>query len=153
MFKWLNKFFKKNQKVNLQNLEYLIFGRFTDNDYDSYKIYKLTHTELFVDSREIWHSKRQTKEGYTFEGELMLERKFKIAKNLINQVPDDILDKNLNGFYTTGNKNEDQLVVALFDGNFKKEITINDYVVKTENLPNGLKNFRLLIEHKLKELN
>ncbi|MFD2917923.1 hypothetical protein [Psychroserpens luteus] len=73
-----------------------------------------------MDSREIWHSKRHTREGYTFKVELMLALKFKIAKNLINRVPDDILDKNLNSFYTTGNNNEDQLVVELFDGNLKK---------------------------------
>ena len=153
MLKWLNRIFKNTQNHNLEGLEYLIFGRFFSDNYGTYEIYKLTRTELLVDKRELWHNKRHTRNGYTFVGELMSQEKFELAKDLINQVPNDILNKNLNGFYTTGNKNEDKLIVEIFDGNLKKAITIDYYEVETENLPTELKKFRLLIENRIEQLN
>ena len=105
-----------------------------------------------MDKREIWHIERYTKNGYTFVGELLSQEKFELVKDLIVQVPNEILDKNLNGFYTTGNKNEDKLIVEISDGIIKKEITIDDYEFETENLPTELRKFRLSIERKIKEL-
>ncbi|MDA0177382.1 hypothetical protein C7H62_0525 [Mesoflavibacter sp. HG96] len=152
MLKWLNRIFKNIQKPNLEGLEYLIFGRFFSDNYGAYEIYKLTRSELLVDKREIWHIERYTKNGYTFVGELLSQEKFELVKDLIVQVPNEILDKNLNGFYTTGNKNEDKLIVEISDGIIKKEITIDDYEFETENLPTELRKFRLSIERKIKEL-
>lgn len=152
MYKWLNRFFKNTQKPNLEDLEYLLFGRFFSDNYGTYEIYKLTRSELLVDKREAWHNKRHTKNGYTFVGELMSQEKFELVKDLINQVPNDILGENLNGFYTSGNKNEDKLIVEICDGILKKEIIIDDYEIETENLPTELKKFRLSIESKIKQL-
>ncbi len=152
MFKWLNRFSKKTPKPNLEDLEYLVFGRFLSDNYDTYEIYKLTRSELLVDKRELWHNERHTRNGYTFVGELMSREKFELVKDLINQVPNDILDENLNGFYTTGNKNEDKLIVEISDGILKKEITIDDYEMETESLPTELRKFRLSMESKIKEL-
>ncbi|MFC5046075.1 hypothetical protein ACFSTE_05075 [Aquimarina hainanensis] len=152
MNKVLHSLFKNDKKLNLENLDYLIFGRFYSDNYGAYNIYKLTHSALFVDRREIWHNKRHTQAGYTFKGEIMSEEQFQIAKNLINQVPNDILDESLKGFYTIGNKNEDKLILEVSDGKLKKKITIDEYEIDTEELPIELKKFRRLIENKVKQL-
>lgn len=153
MFKFIDKIFKKSEQKNLKNLDYLIFGRFWSDNYGTYELFKLTDKEIFVDRSETWHNKRHSQEGYSFEGIALSDKKFEIAKDLINNVPKNILNKNFKGFYTTGNKNENQLIVEIFDGNLKKSITIDSYEIETKDLSVDLKKFRILTENLIKELN
>jgi len=153
MIKWINRIFKEKEVENLKNLNYLIFGRFWSDNYGTYELFKLTDKQLFVDRNESWHNERHSKQGYSFEGALLPNEKFEIAKDLINNVPKNILNKNLKGFYTAGNKNENKLIIEIYDGKLKKSVTIDSYEIETDDLPIELKKFRLLSESLIKELN
>lgn len=133
-------------------LNYLIFGTFLSDNYGSYSIYKLTRDKLYVDKREVWHSQRHMAKGYTFHGEELSHYKFELVKDLLNNCPAALLDKQLKTFYTTGNKNEDKLVIEISNDQFTKSITIDSYEVETEKLPTDLRNFRELVERVLKIL-
>lgn len=125
---------------------YLIFGIFSSDNYSPYSIYKLTSNQLFVDKRGTWHSDRHTKNGYIFQGELLDEAKFEITKELLNEIPIEFLTKKWRGFYTTGNKNEDKLILEFEENEYHKTISIDSYEIETDNLPTEIKNFRQKIE-------
>jgi hypothetical protein len=125
---------------------YLIFGIFSSDNYSPYSIFKLTGNQLFEDKRGTWHSDRHTKTGYIFQGELLDEAKFQIARELLNDIPIEFLTKKWRGFYTTGNKNEDQLILEFEESEYHKTISIDSYEIETENLPTEIKNFRRIIE-------
>jgi hypothetical protein len=137
---------------NNLTLDYLIFGTFLSDNYGSYSIYKLTKDKLYVDKREVWHSQRHMAKGYTFHGDELPHHQFELVKKLLNNCPATLLDKQLKSFYTTGNKNEDKLVVEISNERFTKSITIDSYEVETEKLPNDLRNFRVLVERAIKIL-
>lgn len=128
------------------NSDYLVFGVFSSDSYSPYNIYKLTNEKLFVDKRGTWHSDRHTKNGYVFAGELLDESKFIIAKELLFEIPLEFLTKKWRGFYTTGNKNEDQLILEFEENEYHKTISIDSYEIETDNLPTEIKNFRRKIE-------
>ncbi len=132
---------------------YLIFGIFSSDNYSPYSIYKLTSNQLFVDKRGTWHSDRHTKNGYTFQGELLDEAKFEICKELLNEIPIEFLTKKWSGFYTTGNKNEDKLILGFEENEYHKTISIDSYEIETDNLPTEIKNFRRKIESITTKLN
>lgn len=134
--------------------DYLIFGIFKSGDYrGSYTIYKVTDTGLWADTREVWHSQRFNKtKGYVFQGKRLSLEKWNKAKELINTVPQELLTADWDSFYSTGNKNEDKLVLAFGNPEFEKTITIDDYVIATEKLPIAVRNFRRAVEKLVKEL-
>jgi hypothetical protein len=132
--------------------DYLIFGSFFSDNYGKYYIYKLTNNELFVDNTETWHSQRHSKDGYVFKGEKLSHDKFEIAKDLLNHIPLKLMTERWKGFYTTGNKNEDQLILEFCNSNFHKTISIDSYEIETESLPFEIKNYRKQIENIIKEL-
>lgn len=101
---------------------------------------------MFIDRSNIWHSGRHTSQGYSFEGEEMPSGKFEIAKDLIFQIPADLIERNWKGFYTTGNKNEDNLIIAFETSQLHRAITINDYEIETEKLPVEVMHFRHNVE-------
>ncbi|NRT13609.1 hypothetical protein [Flavobacterium sp. 14A] len=125
---------------------YLIFGIFSSDNYYPYSIYKLTSNQLFEDKRGTWHSDRHTKTGYVFQGELLPETKFQITKELLNEIPIEFLTKKWRGFYTTGNKNEDQLILEFEENEYHKTISIDSYELNTDDLSTEIKNFRRKIE-------
>ena len=108
--------------------------------------------ELFVDDTETWNSQRHSKDGYAFKGEKLPHDKFEIAKNLLNHIPLDLMTKKWKGFYTTGNKNEDQLILEFCNSNFHKTISLDSYEYETESLPFEIKNYRKQIENIINEL-
>lgn len=134
--------------------DYLIFGIFKSGDYlGSYIIYKVTDTGLWADTREVWHSQRFNKtKGYVFQGKRLSLEKWNKAKELINTVPQELLTDDWDSFYTTGNKNEDKLVLAFGNPEFQKTITIDTYGIATEKLPTAVRDFRRTIEKLVKEL-
>ncbi len=132
---------------------YLIFGLFSSDNYSPYNIFKLTKEKLFIDKRATWHSQRHTQKGYIFEGEAMFRDKFEIAKQLLLEIPLELVTKKWNGFYTTGNKNEDQLILEFENLEFHKTISIDSYEIETENLPLEIKNYRQTIEKIVRKLN
>ncbi|WP_211089539.1 hypothetical protein [Flavobacterium supellecticarium] len=133
--------------------DYLIFGIFKSGDYrGSYTIYKVTDTGLWADTREVWHSERFKPEGYVFKGKPLSLEKWNKAKELINTVPQELLTADWDSFYSTGNKNEDKLVLAFGNPEFEKTISIDDYVIATEKLPIAVRNFRRAVEKLVKEL-
>ncbi len=140
----LFRFFQKKKP----DPDYLIFGIFKSGDYlGSYTIYKLTATQLWADTREVWHSERfNMTRGYVFKGEQLSEAKFNQVKGLLGTIPQELLTGDWDGFYTTGNKNEDKLVLAFGTSAFEKTITIDDYVIATEKLPIAVRDFRRAIE-------
>ncbi|MEO4006677.1 hypothetical protein [Flavobacterium sp. CAU 1735] len=133
--------------------DYLIFGIFKSGDYlGSYTIYKVTDTQLWADTREVWHSERFKPEGYVFKGEELPLDKWNKAKELINTVPQELLTDDWDSFYSTGNKNEDKLVLAFGNPEFQKTITIDTYGIATEKLPIAVGNYRRAVEKLVKEL-
>ena len=140
-----------NKGQFLHGLDHIIFG-ICNSDDGTCKLYKLTRNELFIDDSRRWISARHSRNGFTFSGRKLLPDKFESAKNLLNECPADLLDMNLKSFYTTGNKNEDKLVIRICGPNLTKDITIDSYDVETDNLSPGLKAFRLRIEEILKHL-
>ena len=148
----MNSFETNTIGDKLINLDYLIFGLFNSNYYGTYEIYKLTKSDLFVDKSESWHNDRHKKEGYNFIGQLESNERFIIVKDLLLNVPVDFLNEELKGFYTTGNKNEDKLIIEFSIAGFTKSVTIDSYEIDTNDLPINLKNFRFMIEEKLREL-
>jgi hypothetical protein len=133
--------------------DYLIFGIFKSGDYlGSYTIYKLTDTQLWADTREVWHSERFTAQGYVFQGTPLSKTKFDQVKELRDTIPQELLTGDWDGFYSTGNKNEDKLVLAFGNSEFEKTIIIDDYVIATEKLPIAVRDFRRAIEKLVKEL-
>jgi hypothetical protein len=133
-------------------LNYIVFGSFTSDSYGSYQIYKLTNSKLFVDKSESWHQKRHKQTGYAFEGSELSNEKFLKVKNLLFEYPLELLNQYWNGFYTTGNKNEDKLIIELGNDDFTKTITIDNYEIESENLPKNVQIFRQLIEKLITEL-
>jgi len=145
----LFRFFQKKQP----DPDYLIFGIFKSGDYlGSYTIYKVTDTELWADTREVWHSERFKPEGYVFKGKPLSEEKFNQVKGLLDRIPQELLTDDWDSFYTTGNKNEDKLVLTFGTSEIEKTITIDDYVIATEKLPIAVRDFRRTIEKLVKEL-
>jgi hypothetical protein len=136
-----------HSKTTNINSEYLIFGRFSSDNYSPYNIYKLTKNQLFIDKRNCWHSDRHTSKGYEFEGEQLEESKYLEAKELLFEIPLDLLSNIWKGFYTTGNKNEDQLIIEFKNKDYHKTISIDSYEYETKDLPFEIKNFRQKIEH------
>lgn len=133
--------------------DFLIFGIFKSGDYlGSYTIYKVTDTQLFADTREVWHSERLTRKGYRFEGKKLSDEKWNKAKELINSIPLELLTDSWSGFYETGNKNEDKLVLAFGNTEFQKTITIEEYRIAKEELPPAIRDFRITIEKLVKAL-
>ena len=133
--------------------DYLVFGVFSSDSYTPYYIYKLTNDKLYVDKRGTWHSDRHTIKGYTFEGELLSESKFEIAKELLFEIPLNLLNDKWKGFYTTGNKNEDKLILEFGESDYQKSITIDSYEIETEKLSHEIRDFRIKIENVLPKLN
>ncbi len=150
---WINQFFKK--KGYVKDLEYVIFGRYYNDDYGliNYSIYKLTKNQLFIDNSEIWHKKYAFLKKYKFRGSIASKEKFEIAKELLFKVPKKMLSGKLkrhgNNF---GNKHQDHLIIELFDGTQKKIIVIDDYIIETKKLPKAIKAFRILVENTIKEI-
>lgn len=150
----LFNFLKKNKtRKDKINPDYLIFGVFFSDSYSPYNIFKLTKDKLFVDRKGTWHSERFTKKGYVFEGELLDESKFVIAKELLFEIPLGFLNHKWKSFYTTGNKNEDLLIIQFGEGDSQKSITIDSYEIETDKLPTDEKNFRLKVESIITKLN
>ncbi len=147
-------FIKKNKtRIDKINSDYLIFGVFSSDSYTTYNIFKLTKDKLFVDRKGTWHSDRHTKNGYVFEGELLDESKFIIAKELLFEIPLELLNNKWKSFYTTGNKNEDQLIIGFGESDYQKSILIDSYEIETDKLPTDVKNFRLKVETIITKLN
>ena len=141
------------RKRKFLEIDHLIFGRFSSDNYSYfYPIFKLTKDKLYIDDSSTWHNVRHGK-GYTFVGRKLPDKYFNIAKDLLYACPYTLKDKKLKSFYTTGNKNEDNLVIEISNRSFKKQITINDYETPTEKLPEDLKQFRMLAEQILRQLN
>jgi hypothetical protein len=147
--------FNRNQNAliygihsNISKIEtdYLIFGIFSSDNYNPYYIYKLTKDKLFVDKSGVWNSKRHSKDGYIFKGEELSSTKFEITKELSTQIPLELVTKKWNGFYTTGNKNEDQLILEFQNSKFHRTISINSYELETDMLPIEIGQFRRNIE-------
>ena len=134
------------------NSDYLVFGVFSSDNYSPYNIYKLTDNKLFVDKRGTWHSDRHTKDGYVFEGELLDQLKFNIAKELLFEIPLELLVNKWRGFYTTGNKNEEQLILEFKNNDYHRTISIDSYEIETDQLPLEIKKFRLKIEDTITKL-
>jgi hypothetical protein len=150
----LLNFIKKDKtRIDKINSDYLIFGVFSSDSYSPYNIFKLTKDKLFVDRKGTWHSDRHTKKGYVFEGELLDESKFIIAKELLFEIPLELLNNKWKSFYTTGNKNEDKLIIGFGENDFQKSISIDSYEIETDKLPTDIKNFRLKVESIITKLN
>lgn len=132
--------------------EYLIFGFFSSDNYIPYNIFKLTKDKLFIDSSRTWNSQRHTRQGYLFKGEEISRDKFEIAKELLNEIPIDLLKQKWKSFYTTGNKNEDQLILEFESSEFHRTISIDSYEIETEKTPLEIRNYRLKIENIVKQL-
>lgn len=139
-------------KPKYLDLNYLLIGFFNSDSYGPYSIYMLTKEKAFVDNSESWTQKRHSSEGYSFKGTELTSGKFEIIKDLFYNCPAEFLDKPFKSFYTTGNKNEDKLIVEISGANFKKSITIDTYDIETEDLEPNLRDFRILAEKKLKDL-
>lgn len=135
------------------NADYLIFGVFVSDSYSSYNIYKLTKVALFVDRKERWHIDRHTQNGYVFEGEPLDESQFIIARDLLFEIPSELLAKKWKGFYTTGNKSENKLIIGFGENDFHKSISIDGYEMEIDKLPTDVKNFRRKIESIIVKLN
>lgn len=131
---------------------YLIFGLFSSDNYSSYNIFKVTKEKLFIDSSGTWHSQRHTRQGYLFKGEEMSGDKFEIAKELLYEIPLDLLRQIWKGFNATGNKNEDLLILEFETSEFHRTISIDSYEIETEELPLAVRNYRLKIENIVKRL-
>ncbi|UUC47156.1 hypothetical protein [Flavobacterium cerinum] len=133
--------------------DFLIFGIFKSGDYpESYTIYKLTDTQLFADTRGIWHSDRFTSKGYVFEGLELSDEKRNKVKALINGIPLELLTRIWDSFYETENKNEDKLVLAFSTAECHKTIIIDEYIRAKEKLPPAIRDFRITIEKLVEEL-
>ncbi len=140
----------ETKKIEVNNLT---FGIFSSDNYNPYHIYQIKNNELFVDKSGIWNSTRHSKSNYIFKGEKISNEKFEIAKELICKIPIELLIQKWNGFYTTGNKNEDQLILEFSNSNFHKTISINSYEIETNDLPENIKNYRIEVEDIIKKLN
>ena len=150
----LFNFIKKNKtRIDKINPDYLIFGVFSSDCYSPYNIFKLTKDKLFVDRKGTWHSDRHSKKGYIFEGELLDESKFIITKELLFEIPLELFNNKWESFYSTGNKNEDKLIIGFGKSDFQKSISIDSYEIETDKLPTDVKNFRLKVESIITELN
>ena len=56
-------------------------------------------------------------------------------------------------YYTTGNRNEDQLILEFENSEFHKTISIDSYEIETELLPFKIKEYRKKIEKIISQLN
>lgn len=134
------------------NPDYLIFGVFSSDNYSPYNIYKLTFDKLFADKSGTWHSQRHTQKGYIFEGKEESRENFEITQVLLKDIPIKLLTEKWRGFYTTGNKNEDQLILEFKTSEFHRTISIDSYEIETERLPVEIKNYRQSIENIIRKL-
>lgn len=138
------------------NSDFVVFGIFTSDNYSPYLIYKLTKDKLYVDNRGIWHSQRHTKKGYVFEGAELSSEAFEVAKELIENIPLDLLKPEWEGFYTTGNKNEDKLILEFANNDFHRTISIDSYEIEISDLPETIRQYWFKVENillRLKEIN
>ena len=142
----------KNPINEVLRLKYIVFGTFSSESYSSYRIFKLTKSKLFVDKSESWHQKRHSKEGYSFGGSELQNEKFLKVQNILYEYPLELLNQYWQGFYTTGNKNEDTLIIEIGNEDFTKTITIDSYEIGHENLPENVQIFRQLLEKLITEL-
>jgi hypothetical protein len=106
----------------------------------------LQETKLTKNRKGTWHSDRLSKNGYVFDVERLEESQFIIAKELLFEIPLELLDTKLKGFNTAGNKDEDQLIIGFGGSGFQKSISIDSYEIETDKLPTEVKNFRLQVE-------
>lgn len=144
--------FGLHSEIEIVKSDFLVFGVFSSEGWGPYNIYKLTAENLYIDKSQNWHTQRHSKEGYIFEGiELPIE-KFEIAKDLLDNIPSDLLKLKWKGFYTTGNKNEDKLILEFSNSDFHKSITIDSYEIDTEKLPEKVRDYRIKIENILSKL-
>lgn len=150
MFNYLLNLFRSKKHIEA---DYLIFGRFYSDNYAAqYPIYKLDRMHLYVDDSSSWHHLRHG-DGYTFKGTPLSDEKFQLARELLYACPASLLNnKDLKGFYTTGNKNEDKIILEISHSTIIRQITIDDYDIHTEKLPAEIKEFMRLIDHKLEQL-
>jgi len=134
------------------NSDYLIFGKFTSDKLGGYNIYKLTNTKLFIDKSKTWHSKRHSKDGYIFICEKTNDENFKLAKSLLSTIPLKLLSQKWDGFYTTGGKDENKIIIGFGNSDFKRTITFDNFTTMTENLPIEIKVYLKEIEYIIKKL-
>lgn len=127
-------------------VDHLIFGSFVSDSWSSYYLYKLTADELLVDKNETWHSQRHSRHGYVFKGARLPEEQQALAAPLLHTIPAGLLDGTWSGFYTTGGKEEDRLVLAFGNDDFYRTISINSYETETEDLPEAIRDYRLEVE-------
>ena len=150
----LFRFIKKDKtRTDIINSDYLLFGVFSSDSHSPYNIFKLTKDNLSVDRKGSWNSDRHTKNGYVFEGELLDESKFIIAKELLSEIPSELLDDKWKSFYTAGNRSEDKLIIGFGGSDFQKSISIDSYEIEADKLSTDVKTFRLKIETIIIELN
>jgi len=132
--------------------DFIVFGIFTSDNYSPYMIYKLTKDKLYVDKRGIWHSQRHTKKGYVFEGAELSREAFEVAKELMENIPLALMQPEWEGFYTTGNKNEDKLIIEFANNDFHRTISIDSYEIEVSDLPETIREYWIKVENTLLRL-
>jgi hypothetical protein len=133
----------------ITNLDYLVFGIFKSESYDSYSIYKIDKKQLEADNSESWHNDRFKKEGFIFKGNLLANILFKRHKHLIYSIPQEIYKCKLKTHNATDNKVENKIVLEYKCHESIYQFTIDLYDRTNEqNLTASMKKFvnRILYE-------
>lgn len=135
----------------ITNVEYLIFGLFNSESYETYLIFKLDQNELSIDKSECWHNDRFRENGYTFNGNKIDSNLFDKHKNLIYTIPQEINKCNLKTHNATDNKVENKLIIEyMCHGNIYK-FTIDIYDTNKEQALT--ESMEIFVDRIMKEFN
>ena len=135
----------------ITEIEYLIFGVFKSDSFESYSIFKIDKNELIIDNSECWHNDRFKEEAYVFKGNKLDDKQFNYHKNLIYSVPQEIYKCKLKTHNSADNKIENKIIIEYkcHQNIYKFTIDIYDNL-NEQNLTESMKKF---VDRILKENN
>ena len=133
------------------NLDYIVFGVFKSESFDSYSIYKIDWQQLEIDNSESWHNDRFKESGFTFKGNILDKKYFEKHKHLIYSIPQEIYKCKLKTHNIPDNKVENKIILEYkcHDNIYKFTIDLYDSV-NEQNLTENMKDF---LNRILKETN
>lgn len=135
----------------ITNLEYLVFGIFKSESYESYSIYRIDNQNLQIDKTESWHNERFKTDGYTFNGIALEQKLFEKHKLLIYSIPQEIYKCSLKKHNSTDNKTENKIVLEYKNHGIINKFTIDIFDENNnQNLTESVKKF---VERILNETN